>query len=461
MMLKSKPPINEPMQYDKDKLKLAPLWVLWFNYVAEALQNLVYEVFDYLQLNISLTSYPASVGALYWNAVDGTADINLYNGSVLQVGQELHFYGKASGNISNGSLCMFNGAQGDHIKIKTIEVADIPTIQENPHYIVGIATQNILNGEFGYCTWFGKVNNVFTTGYTVGDILYFSNTTGQLTNVQPSAPDRTIIIAAVIKLATGTAENGVILVRPSYNDKLSDLDDVNGTTLDTTGQLLLWDNTNGYWDASDKVYLNEEGTSGPEIGTNQDGTARDLHIVTGTDKTLVLDETVWVDIDFPIIARAASANNPTPATLIGNLTAPRWAVNDFLMCEGQEMVHLWKEGSTCYWHIHLITNGTEATNKYVKMEIEYTWATLNGQLQSPVTTSSDDLLIPANTPDRTHLIYPIASFTPSTAKIGTQVYARLKRVAATGTAPAADPFIPMLQIHIEVDTLGSRQLGTK
>lgn len=192
-----------------------------------------------------------------------------------------------------------------------------------------------------------------------------------------------------------------------------------------------------------------------------DVATRDLHIDCGTAKTLVLAKPVWVDIDFPIIARSAAANNPTPATLIGNLTAPRWAVNDYLMCEGQEMIHLWKEGSTCYWHIHLITNGSEAVDKYVKMEIEYTWATLNGQLQAVTTTASSDLLIPANTPDRTHLIYPIASFTPSAAKIGTQVYARLKRVAATGTAPAADPFIPMLQMHIEVNTLGSRQLGLK
>ena len=30
----------------------------------------------------------------------------------------------------------------------------------------------------------------------------------------------------------------------------------------------------------------------------------------------------WTDIDFPIIARTAASNQPTPATLKGNITAP-------------------------------------------------------------------------------------------------------------------------------------------
>lgn len=46
-------------------------------------------------------------------------------------------------------------------------------------------------------------------------------------------------------------------------------------------------------------------------------------------------------------------------------------------------------------------------------------------------------------------------------KIGTQIYPRLHRVAASGTAPSVDPFVPMLQAHILCDTLGSRALGVK
>lgn len=48
---------------------------------------------------------------------------------------------------------------------------------------------------------------------------------------------------------------------------------------------------------------------------------------------------------------------------------------------------------------------------------------------------------------------------PST--IGGHVWARLKRVAAIGAAPAANPFCSMLQMHVECDTAGSNQIDKK
>lgn len=70
-------------------------------------------------------------------------------------------------------------------------------------------------------------------------------------------------------------------------------------------------------------------------------------------------------------------------------------------------------------------------------------------------------MIPANTPDRTHRIVPIGVVPLPTGKIGAQIYPRLSRVAATGTAPTNDPFITMLQVHIECDTPGSRETAAK
>jgi hypothetical protein len=172
------------------------------------------------------------------------------------------------------------------------------------------------------------------------------------------------------------------------------------------------------------------------------------------------DARCWVDIDFPIIIRTTGTGVPTLTSLVGNLTAPQWNVNDYNICEGQEMIHGWVEGSTCYWHVHLITAAQDATDRYVKFEIEYAYATLYGTLTGAIIANSEELLIPANTTTRTHLIYPIANFTPD-IKIGAQVYARLKRVTASGAAPSADPFVPTLQMHVLCDTIGSRKLGLK
>ncbi len=169
----------------------------------------------------------------------------------------------------------------------------------------------------------------------------------------------------------------------------------------------------------------------------------------------------WQDIDFPIIIRTTGTGIPTLETLQGNMTAPRWQVNDYNVCEGQELIHSYQEGTPLYWHVHLVTNGLEATPAYVRFEIEYTWVNINGTLSANVTLNSGDLEIPANTPNRTMLLMSLGNFTPSGGKIGSHVWSRLKRVASTGAAPSADPFVTMLQAHVKVDTLGSTSIGVK
>ena len=168
----------------------------------------------------------------------------------------------------------------------------------------------------------------------------------------------------------------------------------------------------------------------------------------------------WVDIDFPILIRTTGPGIPTLAAINGNITMPQWAVNDVNICESQELIHSWKEGSTVYWHIHLTTNGLDATNRYVRFELEYGYVDVMGQWVFPAVFTSPDILIPANTPNETMMIVPITSFTPA-IHIGGHAVARLRRVAAAGAAPTNNPWIPMMQLHIQLDTLGSRNIGSK
>lgn len=174
------------------------------------------------------------------------------------------------------------------------------------------------------------------------------------------------------------------------------------------------------------------------------------------------DATVWVDIDFPIIIRTTGVGIPTLQTLKGNITAPQWQVDDFNVCEGQELIHGWKEGSAGQWHIHILTNGTNANDRFIKFEIEWTYGVLSSPLVNVITTTSADLKIPLNTVDRTHLIFNIGNPVALTdLHIGSHIWARLKRVTATGAAPTGDPFCSMLQMHVECDTVGSRGVTTK
>jgi hypothetical protein len=72
-----------------------------------------------------------------------------------------------------------------------------------------------------------------------------------------------------------------------------------------------------------------------------------------------------------------------------------------------------------------------------------------------------DIKIPANTPDKTQLILSLTNFLPADTKIGGHAIAYLKRITATGAAPSNDPWIPMLQMHVECNTWGSNEIISK
>jgi len=167
------------------------------------------------------------------------------------------------------------------------------------------------------------------------------------------------------------------------------------------------------------------------------------------------------DIDFPIIIRTTGIGIPTLITLNWNITVPKWEVNDFNVCESQEFIHSRKEGSTCYWHIHLTTDWTNVDDRYVRFELEYWYVAPNWAWTFPAVVDSWDLLIPANTPAKTMIIFPIGNFTPTGVKIWGHSVARLKRTVSTGTAPTLNPRVPMLQMHIQNDSLGSNAMTTK
>ena len=183
------------------------------------------------KLGFDLTGSNVSTGELAWNPDEGTLDVGLNNGSVLQVGQEnvrlvRNSYGLT---IANGTVCMFDGAIGNSGRIKVVPYTGIKGTEL---YVYGVATQDILPGEDGYITIEGKVRGINTTGSSVGetwldgDILYAKpNDTGKLTKVVPSINELKLEVASVIKAHS----NGVLEIRLlpldrnfSYSQAMSD-----------------------------------------------------------------------------------------------------------------------------------------------------------------------------------------------------------------------------------------------
>ena len=209
---------------------------------------------DYVDLNERAPVPTDKVGRTYWNRDDGTMDVDLYGGSVLQVGQESLYYAKnTSGSlISNGTPVMFTGVVGSSGKLTFgLAVADgsVPS-----DYMMGVATQDIDQNAFGYVTEFGLVRGFNTTGapygevWADGDLLYFDPATpGTWTNVKPAAPNIAIPVAVVTN--AGSGGSGSIFLRMRVSESLNNLQDVyvNGGG-PSEFEILLYDATQSRWE---------------------------------------------------------------------------------------------------------------------------------------------------------------------------------------------------------------------
>lgn len=238
---------------------------------APVIQNNNSVVTDYIDLP-EVGPHVSQPRRVQWNRDDGTLDVGLYGGSVLQVGQELHYYAKntSGGLITNGTPVMFTGTVGASGKLTFgLAVADgsVPA-----DYMMGVATQDIADNKFGYVASFGLVRGFNTTGtpygevWADGDLLYFDPAApGTWTNVQPAAPNISVPVAVVIN--AGSGGSGSIFVRMKVSESLNRLQDVyiNGTGTPLAGEVLIYDATQQRWE-------NHHLTAGAGITiTNADG----------------------------------------------------------------------------------------------------------------------------------------------------------------------------------------------
>jgi hypothetical protein len=169
--------------------------------------------------------------------------------------------------------------------------------------------------------------------------------------------------------------------------------------------------------------------------------------------------TVWNDIVFPLsTGKLIGANQPDYTVAVaGNVYEYTFAINDYIDVGAQEVPHSYDEGTDFEFHLHLITNGLDATDRDVRYSVEYIIVDID-EVVATGTLTSNDLTIPASTTDRTHLYFDIGTITGTNYKIGATIKFRFTRVAlaGAGTAPTNDPFITMVGCHIQEDTVGSR-----
>jgi hypothetical protein len=205
------------------------------------------------------------------------------------------------------------------------------------------------------------------------------------------------------------------------------------------------------WNVASKVAV-------PEIKTDTT-TPTDLTITTGAAKTLVLATSVYDDLQFPIsTGKVPIANFPNWEAFTTNTAAYAFDVDELIDLQCDEIFHQWKEGTTGHVHIHFSPKTAQATgtDRFVKFTVLIAYADVD-EVWSEHAAFTAEYTIPTGTDALKHLYLDLGDMTLTNNLIGTQLKARVKRIAATGgTEYADDVFITQVGMHLEKIRIGTR-----
>jgi hypothetical protein len=198
---------------------------------------------SHLKLKTDLATIPTDQGSIYWDEDEETIAVIL-NGSTTKVGEDIFFQVKnqSGATIPKGTAVRFDGVVGASGRIKIVPFL---ANGSNPSiYFLGVTYEAIANGADGKALFNGKIRDVNTSAFAVGDILYASPTVaGGFTTTKPIAPNNIISVAAVLS----SGNNGILLIRPQIGSNINNDEGVKITT-PTTGDILqlqasgLWEN---------------------------------------------------------------------------------------------------------------------------------------------------------------------------------------------------------------------------
>ena len=233
---------------------------------------------------------------------------------------------------------------------------------------------------------------------------------------------------------------------------------VNGNEAITSTNHLYFNAATEYINSANSGYLDLHSTN-------------DTRVYTGANKTLELQTAVYEDVQFPVSsAKVPAANYPAWETFTTNTNEYSFAVNDYIDTPASEVPHQWVEGTAGDVHLHITLKGAQNTgsNKYAKFSIQFALSdhTQAGtKVWTEPTALTAELTIPTGTAALTGMYLDIGDLTLTGYKIGTQIKARIKRIASTGGGGtneySGSIFITQLGVHMQRNTLGSRQETVK
>lgn len=303
---------------------------------------------------------------------------------------------------------------------------------------------------------------ISASGTSFGGLANYVPYTGATTNVDLGA--NTLTAGQII-------DSGLTTGRLPYATTNGRLTDTASITCDGTFLKLLSDSVKLYFGADSDMTMWYDGTNG-NIKTS-DVAASDLHIQCGTDKTLVLDETVWDDLRVtPGSFDRVGVSDPTIVAYDvngGGTNTYLWQFDkNNIASFTVQLPHSYKTGTDIYCHIHWTpgANGVTESGNTVGWKVQYSWANINSNFGTMATLDLSDACDGTN---HKHQMTPDVVIDGHTVAkgISSMLICNILRTDTgsddtwSGTASGARPMLLEIDFHYEIDTVGSRQISAK
>jgi hypothetical protein len=181
------------------------------------------------------------------------------------------------------------------------------------------------------------------------------------------------------------------------------------------------------------------------------------------DLTLEGSATVWEDLQFQIsTARVPASNFPSWEAFTTNTYEYAFDVDEYVYLFANELYHSWKEGTAANVHLHITNKTAQNTgaNRYAKFTVYIAYADTDEVWTETSVTA--ELTIPTGTSAMTNFYLDVGDLSLTNNLIGSQIKCTVYRIAATGGTEYADStFITQVGMHLENDSMGSREEITK
>lgn len=148
-----------------------------------------------------------------------------------------------AGTITKGQAVYVVGSTGTHL---TVELADAST-EATAATTIGVAAETITNTTDGYMLVSGLLTGLSTlptASFTNGDILWLSETAGDLTTTRPTQPAHGVAMGFVVNASNGNS--GSAYIKIINGQELNELHDVLVVSA-TANDVLMYDSVSSLW----------------------------------------------------------------------------------------------------------------------------------------------------------------------------------------------------------------------